>query len=249
MRLLIIPAAGRGSRLGASTPKPLVEIDGRPMLDHLADLYRPFVERIVVIAHPSFSNRIAAWAERHEGASVVEQAAPTGMLDAILLAAPEVRAAQPEAVWITWSDQVGVLPATVQRLADLSAGAPPPDLLLPTVTSADPYTHFERDPSGRIIRMLQRREGDSMPELGEGDIGLFAMPRATFEQDLQVYARDVPVGTETGERNFVPFVAWLAQRKAVATFPCTDPMEAIGVNTPEQLARVSAWLRSRSRPS
>jgi hypothetical protein len=84
-----------------------------------------------------------------------------------------------------------------------------------------------------------------MPEEGESDMGLFAMPRATFEQELQDYARDVPRGLATGERNFLPFVPWLAQRKAVATLPCTDPMEAIGINTPDELRQVEAWLRTR----
>ena len=76
-------------------------------------------------------------------------------------------------------------------------------------------------------------------------MGLFAMTRETFEVDLADYARDVPTGRATGERNFVPFVPWLAQRKPVVTFPCTDPMEAIGVNTPEDLRVVEAWLRDR----
>ena len=85
-----------------------------------------------------------------------------------------------------------------------------------------------------------------MPEQGESDMGLFAMPRQSFELDLQDYARDVPPGTTTGERNFLPFVPWLAQRRFVATFPCTDPMEAVGINTPDELRQVEAWLRSRT---
>lgn len=246
-RLLIIPAAGRGSRLGADKPKPLVDVNGRPMLDHLADLYRPFVEHIVVIAHPSFSSEIAAWGARRGNVSVAEQVSPTGMLDAILVAAPIVRAKRPDAVWITWSDQVGVLPATVQRLAAVSESTPPPALALPTLTRRDPYTHFERDGAGRLSRFLQRREGDAMPDEGESDMGLFAMPRDTFERDLEEYARDVPPGSATGERNFVPFVPWLAQRREVVTFPCTDPAEAIGINTPEELRQIEAWLRARGR--
>ena len=54
-----------------------------------------------------------------------------------------------------------------------------------------------------------------MPEHGESDMGLFALTREAFEQDLRAYAREVPPGSTTGERNFVPFVPWLAQRKAV----------------------------------
>lgn len=245
-RLLIIPAAGRGSRLGAAQPKPLVHVNGRPMLDHLADLYRPFVDHLVVIAHPSFAADIVAWGQPRGGVSVVLQVEPTGMLDAILAAAPVVAERRPDAVWITWADQVGVLPATVRRLADVELGPPAPALALPTVERRNPYIHFARDAAGRLNRLLQHREGDAMPEVGESDLGLFAMARTTFEQDLTDYARDVAPGKETGERNFVPFVPWLAQRKTVATFPCTDPMEAVGINTPDELRQVEAWLGARA---
>lgn len=245
-RLLIIPAAGLGSRLGAAKPKPLVDVNGRPMLDHLAGLYGPFVDETLVVANPAFAADIAEWGRGSGRVSVTEQPSPTGMLDAILLAAPFVRRSRPDEVWITWSDQVGVLPRTVQRLAEVTAAMPRPALALPTVTRRHPYIHFERNAAGRISRLLQRREGDPMPEEGESDMGLFALTRETFDVDLDLYARDVPRGRATGERNFVPFVAWLAQRKVVATFPCTDPMEAIGINTPDELRQVEAWLRSRA---
>jgi CTP:molybdopterin cytidylyltransferase MocA len=246
-RLLIIPAAGLGSRLGASKPKPLVEVNGRPMLDHLARLYRSFVDETLVVANPAFAASIVEWG-RHSGGrvSVTEQASPTGMLDAILLAMPLVRRNRPDQIWITWSDQVGVLPATVQRLADAMAIAPPPALALPTVVREHPYIHIERDEAGRMRRLLQRREGDVMPAHGESDMGLFAVTRETFEQDLDIFSHGVPRGPSTGERNFLPFVPWLAQRKPVTTFACTDPMEAIGINTPDELRQVEDWLRSRA---
>jgi bifunctional N-acetylglucosamine-1-phosphate-uridyltransferase/glucosamine-1-phosphate-acetyltransferase GlmU-like protein len=218
------------------------------MLDHLADLYRPYVQHLVVIAHPSFEADIAVWGAVQGNASVATQKEPTGMLDAILLAAPIVRALQPDMVWITWADQVGVLPATVQRLAEVCAQAPRPALALPTVVRRDPYTHFERDTGGRLSRFLQRREGDVLPEEGESDMGVFALARDTFERDLEEYADTVMAGAGTGERNFVPFVPWLAQRKEVVTFPCTDQMEAVGINTPDELRAVEAWLRERDAP-
>ena len=248
-RLLIVPAAGRGSRLGGSRPKPLVEVNGRTMLDHLADLYRPHVHHVVVVAHPDFAGEIAAWARAQGNASVVTQQHPTGMLDAILLAAPVVLARDPQAIWITWADQIGVLPATVERLAAAGAQRPEPAVALPTVRRADPYTHFERDAAGRLSRFLQRREGDPMPGEGESDMGLFALARTTFDRDLAEYAGTVVPAAGTGERNFVPFVPWLAQRKPVVTFPCTDPMEAIGINTPDELRAVGHWLRHRARQS
>jgi bifunctional UDP-N-acetylglucosamine pyrophosphorylase/glucosamine-1-phosphate N-acetyltransferase len=243
MRVLIVPAAGRGSRLGTQTPKPLVHVNGRTMLDHLIDRYAALVGHVVVVAHPSFSAEVAAWAAARGRISVAEQPSPTGMLDAILAAGPEVRRQQPSEVWITWADQIGVLPATLDRLA--AATAARPALALPTVTRVDPYICFQRDAAGRLAAILQRREGDAMPAVGESDMGVFALSADTFDTDLEEYARDVAPGGGTGERNFVPFVPWIAQRRTVATIACTDPMEAVGINTPDELAMVAAWLRTR----
>src|SRR4051812_31231865 len=130
-RLLIIPAAGLGSRLGASSPKPLVPVNGRPMLDHLAERYRAYVDHLIIVASPVFAEQIREWGLRQGSVSVVEQASPTGMLDAILLAGPLVAALAPRDVWITWADQVGVLPATLDRLQAAMSRTPPPALALP----------------------------------------------------------------------------------------------------------------------
>ncbi len=53
-------------------------------------------------------------------------------------------------------------------------------------------------------------------------------------------------GTATGERNFLPFIPWASARGGVVTFPCTDPSEAIGVNTPDDLEVVERTLRQRA---
>jgi hypothetical protein len=78
-----------------------------------------------------------------------------------------------------------------------------------------------------------------MPEEGESDMGLFAMTRETFELDLQDYARDVPAGSGTGERNFLPFVPWLAQRS-----PSRLPVHGSDGGGRHQYARRAAAGRS-----
>ena len=98
-RLLIVPAAGRGSRLHTSTPKPLVAVAGRPMVDHLVDRCRRHVQYVTVVAHPSFADQM----RRHLtnicdgglGCDVVEQPSPTGMLDAILQASARCASCSP----------------------------------------------------------------------------------------------------------------------------------------------------------
>src|SRR5204863_274382 len=51
-RLLIVPAAGRGSRLGSRAPKALVPVAGVPMLDHLLTMHQATVDRFIVVVAP-----------------------------------------------------------------------------------------------------------------------------------------------------------------------------------------------------
>lgn len=245
--LLIIPAAGAGSRLGAALPKVLVPVAGVPMLDRLLALYKHAAGRVVLVVAPGFRAEVEAHVAAHpdrDRIACVVQPSPTGMLDAILLARPAVERAAPSGVWVTWCDQVAVHPRTIERLRALTSGPGASALVLPTVTSRDPYVHLDRDSTGRIIRVLHRREGDAMPDVGESDMGLFAMSTETYLVALFRYAKNVAVGSATGERNFLPFIPWLAERGSVTTFAATDPIEAIGVNTREELERVERYLKS-----
>ena len=246
-RLLVVPAAGIGSRLGATLPKLLVPVAGVPMIDRILALYQGVIERAVVVVNPASASEVARHLSTRNNSvtiDLVEQPEPTGMLDAILLAAPI--AAGANGVWVTWCDQVAVHPRTIEQLADLTSGGIIVPFAMPTVRRANPYIHFARDDSGRITRVLHRREGDAMPREGESDMGLFAMSGRVFREDLPRFAREVEIGQATGERNFLPFIPSLARTETIVTFPCEDPMEAVGVNTPEELRLVEQYLIGRS---
>ena len=245
--VLVIPAAGAGSRLQSSTPKVLSPVNDRPMIDYLFDRYRHDVARFVLVLHPSFASAVrehvnAVAADLDVG--YAEQPEPTGMLDAILLATGSMAASSPDRVWITWCDQIGVHPGTIATLSRLSAGHGDVPIILPTSGQTDPYIHLERDAGGRIVALRQRREGDAMPPVGESDMGLFSLsPDACFRL-LPQFGREAIRAQGTKERNFLPFVPWLAHRgEPVLTFPSVNPMEAIGINTPGDRRKLEAYLR------
>lgn len=242
-RALVVPAAGRGSRLGGSMPKVMVPVNGRPMLDYILDRYRELADVVMLVLHPDSADQVRKHLKHREQAvELLFQEQPTGMLDAMLIPVSRIAQTNPDEVWITWCDQVAVSEGTVQRLGQAMVTRPEPDLTFPTVTTIPPYIHFARDESGRIVRVLQRREGDAMPEAGEGDIGLFALTRRAYLESLPAFAGAAGSGTGTGERNFLPFIPWLAQRALVRTIPATTPIEAIGINTPEDLELIGKYL-------
>jgi bifunctional UDP-N-acetylglucosamine pyrophosphorylase / glucosamine-1-phosphate N-acetyltransferase len=248
-RLLIVPAAGRGSRLGSGAPKALVSVGGRSMIEHLLARHGPFVERLIVIAAPAAVNLFEALAARHSlPIEVAVQENPTGMLDAITAAMPLVSRYEPRRVAVTWCDQIAVTAHTAERLCRRALSSPSTALLFPTLDVDHPYIHFERDQSGMIIGVRHRREGDRMPERGETDMGLFDLSLDAYLRMLPVFASAATSSSGTGERNFLPFIPWLAARAQVETFPGVAAIETVGINTPEELAAVEAHLRAGEMP-
>jgi bifunctional UDP-N-acetylglucosamine pyrophosphorylase/glucosamine-1-phosphate N-acetyltransferase len=242
-RVLIVPAAGRGSRLGSELPKLLVPVNGRAMIDYIFDRYHDLISEFLLVVSPTAAGQVTQHvARRSERIELLIQETPTGMLDAIMIPRPRVEVSESEEIWVTWCDQVAVEGATVARLAQAMGDPARPDLVFPTVKSEQPYIHFARDGNGAVTAVLHRREGDAMPTVGEGDIGLFALSARAYLQELPVYAAHAPPGKLTGERNFLPFIPWLARRKRVEIIPATAAIEAVGINTPEDLARIAQHL-------
>lgn len=242
-RVLVIPAAGRGSRLGSDGPKVLAPVAGRPMLDWLLDLYLDRVETMTLVVQPAARDLIAgALRSRAPHAQVAVQETPTGMLDAVGIGIGATRMPAGARVWVTWCDQIAVLPATLDRL---EREEPSTAICVPTILQSPPYIHFQRDAEQRIVGVLQRRDGDLMPATGESDMGLFSLSADAARDRLPVFSANAAPSQNTGERNFLPFIPWLAATHVVRTFPASDPIEAVGINTPDDRARVEAFLASR----
>ncbi len=236
-RVLVIPDAGTDTRLPA--PRALAAVDGRPMVDYLFDLYRDWVDGFVLVVHPSFADQVEAHcADKDLAIDFALQTSPTGTLDAILLASEPVRRHRPRQVWITWCDRIAVRPTTIRRLAELCGKSSAP-LVMPTLHRRDPSIHFVRETDGRIVDVLDRQEGDAMPEVGEGDLGLFVLSDHAYLEVLPRMPHEVAAGASTGERRFLPFIPWLNTRAPVETFPGQHESEMLGVNSPEDLVQVN----------
>jgi len=82
----IVPAAGRGDRLGASAPKAFVVVAGRPLLDWSLDVLRETCERVVVAVPPGREDgvdRVAGGSSR--SASVLAALRAAGEATAVVV--------------------------------------------------------------------------------------------------------------------------------------------------------------------
>lgn len=233
----VIPAAGRGSRLGLDVPKILVPVDqDRTVWDVLRDNLSPIAERIHVVLAPSamadFSSKLQSDSERDK-ITVSEQREPLGMGDAIFGA--ERYWAGYDSVLIVWGDQVNLSSLTLERAAKLSNNEK--TVVLPLVECKSPYVQYDVE-EGILKGVRQSREGDRMDPIGNSDVGLFILSVPELLDCWRLFVKDSIVGAQTKELNFLPFLPFLSLNCGwnVRVSKVNDPTEAIGINTKEELA-------------
>jgi len=240
----IVPAAGRGSRLGFHRPKILFPVAGRLILDWLLDFLGPNCSQVIAVLSPDGNADVRSeMGQRIPGRfEIAIQTDPTGMGDAVRLALPHVRTPN---VLIVWGDQVALRRSNVEACMRVHEGRLQPDLTFPTVIRDKPYIHFERDASGAIVGLRQAREGDAMPETGESDAGLFCFRTAVLSELLE-RMRGGPgaeLGHRTGEFNLLPVIPVAARQGRVVTPRLLDLEETVGVNSREDAKILEGYLR------
>ena len=240
----MIPAAGRGSRLGLDTPKILAPLDdARTVWTILRNRLLPAVARIHVVLSadglPLFERQIAADPERGRISTSV-QPAPRGMGDAIFGAREAWK--NSGRLLILWGDQVNVSAATIARA--LEASGTRQTIALPLAEVEDAYVQYDFDTNGRLVRVRQKREGDRMDRPAWADVGLFVLATHQLEDAWHGYLEAAAPGAATGEINFLPFLSYLSVEAGwtVCTVPVGDPDEALGINTPADLEAARARL-------
>ena len=226
----VIPAAGRGTRLGGNGPKILMPLTQTETIwSILHSKLSPMVDHIHLVLSPEGA---AVFPPLPDNVSASIQPAPTGMGDAIF-GGLDVWSRY-DAVLVVWGDQVFVSRDTLSRA--LAALAPGRQVVLPVTHMATPYVEYVFE-QGALAKVLQTREGDATTPHGLSDVGTFLLRADGLKEAWDNYLATATVGSGTGEINFLPFLPFLShQGWTVTPLVVTDATEARGINTPDDLA-------------
>jgi NDP-sugar pyrophosphorylase family protein len=178
----IILAAGKGTRLRPhtnTTPKPLLPVQGRPILDWIIGALPP-VERLVVVVN-YLAGQIEDYLAKQthiRNWTTVRQAEPRGTGDALMACSGKVIA---EKVMVLNGDDL------IGR-SDLAAlAAVPMGILAHAVDEPRSYGIIFRNPDGTLNRVVEKPEGLTPPQLA--NIGGYLFPKSVFDLTLPLSPR------------------------------------------------------------
>jgi bifunctional UDP-N-acetylglucosamine pyrophosphorylase/glucosamine-1-phosphate N-acetyltransferase len=211
----------------------------------------PIVDHAVLVLSPQGHEYVAArragfGADTFRHTSLGLQPAPRGMGDAVFCAADFWR--DFDDILVVWGDQFNLSPQTLRACRQIHAALPQPALTLPLVWVPQPYVEYVFDAGGRLTQVRQSREGDFCTPNGFADVGVFLLSCGPpLLAEWHDYLARSGVGPLTREVNFLPFLAHLSLRAGwpVGRYETTDPAEAVGINTPADLAFARQLLQKQ----
>jgi bifunctional UDP-N-acetylglucosamine pyrophosphorylase/glucosamine-1-phosphate N-acetyltransferase len=237
----IILAAGKSERTGTPTPKVLLPLSGRPMLEYVLDTCgQAGIENVIIVVGHQRELVEQAFADR--GCRFVTQPQQKGTADAVLSCAGAV--GTDEDVVILSGDVPLLTAKTLKRLVARHQ-SDQADVTLLTAVVADPkgYGRVLRDTQGRILDIVEEKDA-TLDEraIKEMNVGLYVL-RWGRVLPLLRRIRPSPV---TGEY-YLPVVVRLAAQDQgrVSSIATDDPSEFMGVNTLKEHQQVQEALGRR----
>jgi bifunctional UDP-N-acetylglucosamine pyrophosphorylase/glucosamine-1-phosphate N-acetyltransferase len=240
--VVVILAAGRGTRMRSAVPKVLHPVCGRPMvLWPVAAALAAGASRVVVVDGPDR----ALESVLPDGVELVVQAQARGTGDAIRAAEEHFA---PDAPVIVLSGDVPLVTAeTIGELAAAHDGARAVATLV-TMRLDDPsgYGRVVRSAGGGVERVVETKaEGDATPDelaIDEVNAGLYAFDGGALRGALEHLRADNAQG-EYYLPDLLPLLR--AEGGIVAALEVDDSTVALGVNDRAGLAAVTALAQRR----
>lgn len=193
----ILLAAGLGTRLRPhtlTTPKPLLPVQGRPILDWTLGALPPDVDRVIVVVH-YLAEQMEAYLRGQRWIRewvAVPQGDPKGTGDALRKCQAHVR-----------SDRFFVINGDdLFGAADLAAlGKTPMGVICQEVAEPRKFGIAFRNPDGTLEMLVEKPDLDG-PQLA--NTGAYLFPRRVFDLEIGLSKR--------GEYEITDFVTQLAQQ-------------------------------------
>jgi bifunctional UDP-N-acetylglucosamine pyrophosphorylase/glucosamine-1-phosphate N-acetyltransferase len=237
--VVVILAAGQGTRMRSALPKMLHPVCGRPLVQWpIAAAREAGAQRIVLVDSPE--RRLEALAG--DGVEVAVQEQPLGTADAVKAGVAGLEPGDAQTVVILNGDVPLITAETIHELVathERSGAA----ATIATMTLEDPsgYGRIIRAPDGSVERVAETKAAGDASEfelhIREINTGMFAFDAAALAAALLEVKPDNAQG-ELYLPDVLPIMR--AHERSVLGYEVTDHREILQINDRSQLADVTA---------
>jgi molybdopterin-guanine dinucleotide biosynthesis protein A len=240
---VIIPAAGRGTRMKQDVPKALTPFMGTTFLGWQLQKVKSVAEKIYVVVSAEHFELFAHYRSLHNLTfEIVVQGSGKGSYFAVKTA---VKSIQTRYVVVCWVDQVGISESLILRACN-SVQIKGVDAIIPLVHKNHPYVKIHRSDVGKLMRWEYRREGDN-PSPGFSDVGLFVLNTKKLIKATNSLSDEAKMASPvTQELNFLDFLCEFGKINEIHYVTTEDALNSVAVNTRHELSRAEL-LVSKTR--
>lgn len=234
----IILAAGKGTRLKSDLPKVLHEILGEPLISYSLSLVSGFSESIIAVVGHGRDQVMRFLEPFHVKTAVQEPQLGTG--HAILMAGTALGKAHTDSVLILPGDMPLIRKESLEGLREVfhESGA---DMGILTARIANPfgYGRIVRDRRGKVKRIVEHNDAtEKQRAIDEINTSVYVANRDFLLASVERLRPD----NAKGELYLTDVVT---MARTVVSYTVTDPDEAHGINSREQLAFAQERMQQR----
>ncbi len=243
---VIILAAGRGTRMRSDIPKPLISVAGEPMITRLVrSVKESGIDRKPVVV-------VGSWSEamfRDVLKDSVEYAVQLEQLGTghALRSAKDV-VGNVDRIVVLYGDHPFIRPEVINRLVEIqSSDSASVAMLTARVPSFDDafatfikWGRILRDSNGKVIAIREAK--DATPEelaVTEVNPSILAFPANWAWNRLE----NLKNTNASGEYYLTDLIGVAMDEGIPIVTADADPMDVVGINSPEELERAEAMIR------
>lgn len=242
-RHVVVLAAGKGTRMESDLAKVLHEAAGRPLLSWVLDVAESVDPTSITVVLGHQADLVQRTLPDH--VRTVLQVPQNGTGHAAMLALEAIDPDEGDTVIVMPGDMPLVSPITVDALATTHDADT--DAVLVTTVVGDPhgYGRIVRGPEGEVRSIVEELDAtNAQRAICEVNTSIYSLRAGPLREALAEVGSD----NAQGEQYLTDVVGWLTERGAVVKAVLAPAEEGMGVNTPQQLEAVSAWLERRVEP-
>jgi bifunctional UDP-N-acetylglucosamine pyrophosphorylase / glucosamine-1-phosphate N-acetyltransferase len=246
----IVLAAGGGTRMKSSRPKPLHMLCGRPLVFHVLDALAELdIDRVGLVVGHGAERVIKTLTEKapaNLALEFVEQTAPRGTGDATAVGLTGLPDDDDDGDVVVLPGDTPLLRAPTlaalvraHRAADAAA-----TVMTARIDRPTGYGRIVRGKNDNVVAIVEESDATADERaIDEINTGFYVFRRSVLAPALRRISPD----NEAGEYYLTDVIAVLAEAGyRIATMEAEDPSEGAGVNDRAQLAAAEAELRART---